>query len=101
LEREYYIIGGGVQSPGIGAFTGCTAEIAIAQLMDLVSHYRNLPVDLRQDNIWIDFINLSFHSNMPKEDLNCIYCRSRILFSKSEGKYRLGIPRLGKWTNYV
>lgn len=101
LEKEYYIVGGGIQSPGIGAFTGCTAEIAVAQFMDLVSSHRNLPEDLRQDNIWVDFINMNFHSNMPKDVHDCIYCRERNLLTLGEGKYRLGIPRLGKWINYV
>jgi molybdopterin/thiamine biosynthesis adenylyltransferase len=101
LAKDYYIFGAGVRSPGIGAFTSATADFAVATLMNLITGFRKLPTDLRQDNIWIDFINMSIHSNNPKDDPECIYCRTKNLLVKSEGKYRLGIPQLGKIQNNV
>ncbi len=96
LEEEYYIIGGTVQSPGIGPFTSITANNAVATLMNLINCFRKVPSDLRQDNIWIDFIHLHIHSNMPVQDKDCLYCGSNILLEKGEQTYRLGIPQLGK-----
>lgn len=96
LEREYYIVGGGVQSPGIGAFTSATADNAIATLMNLVREFRNISTDLRHDNIWIDFIHMEIHSNEPIDNPECIFCRTKVLLSSSEGKYRLGMPKLGE-----
>lgn len=101
LKKDYYIVGAGVQSPGIGAFTSATADNAVATLMNLVTSFRKLPSDLRQDNIWIDFINMSIHSNEPINDPDCIYCRKKTVLLASEGKYRLGIPQLGKIPNNV
>lgn len=96
LEKDYYIFGAGVKSPGIGAFTSGTADNAVATFMNLISGFRKLPSDLRQDNIWIDFINMCIHSNEPKNNPECIYCRKHMFSLKSEGKYRLGISQLGK-----
>jgi molybdopterin-synthase adenylyltransferase len=101
LKKDYYIVGAGVQSPGIGAFTSATADNAVATLMNLITNFRKLPPDLRQDNIWIDFINMSIHSNEPVDDPMCIYCRKKNVLLASEGKYRLGIPQLGKIPNNV
>lgn len=100
LEREYYIFGGGVQSPGIGAFTSGTADNGLATFMNLITGYRKIPSDLRQDNIWIDFIHMNIHSNTPKDNPNCIYCRKYNLL-KREGKYRLGIPQYGEYENII
>lgn len=99
LKRDYYLIGGGEQAPGVGPFTSATADIAIATFMDLLRPYRDIPTELRQDNIWIDFVHMNIHSNEPIDDPECIYCRNRSLIVKSEGKYRLEIPRLGKIFN--
>ncbi|NLO69366.1 MAG: ThiF family adenylyltransferase [Porphyromonadaceae bacterium] len=96
LKKHYYIFGANVQSPGIGAFTRGTADNAVATLMNLVSSYRYLPSDLRQDNIWIDFIHLNIHSNTPRDIPECIYCKKHLLFTQGEGKYRLGTPQYGK-----
>ena len=96
LEKEHYIVGGGVQSPGIGAFTSATADNAVATLMNLVSEFRKCSSELRQDNIWIDFIHMEIHSNEPIDDPECIYCRKHTILNSSEGKYRLGIPQLGE-----
>jgi molybdopterin/thiamine biosynthesis adenylyltransferase len=96
LKRDYYLIGGGEQAPGVGPFTSATADNAVATLMDLIRPYRDLPPELRRDNIWIDFVHMSIHSNEPMDDPECIYCRKRSLLLKPEGKYRLEIPRLGK-----
>jgi hypothetical protein len=96
LEREYYLIGGGEQAPGVGPFTSATADIAVATLMNLVKPYRDIPDDLRQDNIWIDFVHVCTYSNEPVDDPDCIYCRTHFLLNRREGKYRLEMPRLGK-----
>lgn len=101
LEKDFYIFGAGVQSPGIGAFTSATADYAVATFMNLITGFRKLPPDLRQDNIWIDFVNMYIHSNNPKNDPDCIYCKKRSVLLSSEGKYRLGIPQLGKIPNNV
>ncbi|MDB5556029.1 MAG: UBA/THIF-type binding protein [Rhizobium sp.] len=97
LEREYYLVGGGEQAPGVGPFTSATADAAVATLMDLVKPYRSLPSDLRRDNIWQDFVHLTIHSNEPINDADCIYCRQRVLLFKNEGRFRLEMPSLGSW----
>lgn len=96
LKKDYYIFGANVQSPGIGAFTRSTANNAIATFMNLISSYRDLPSDLRQDNIWIDFIHMNIHSNIPRDIPDCIYCKKHLLLYQGEGKYRLGTPQYGK-----
>lgn len=101
LEREHYIVGGGVQSPGIGAFTSATANNAVATLMNLISPFRKLSSELRQDNVWNDFIHLEIHSNEPIDNQGCIYCRTHHVLNSSEGKFRLGIPQLGEIPNDV
>lgn len=96
LKRDYYLIGGGEQAPGVGPFTSATADYAVATLMDLIRPYRDISEDLRRDNLWIDFVHMRIHSNEPINDPECIYCRKRSLLLKSEGRFRLGVPRLGK-----
>ena len=96
LKRDYYLIGGGEQAPGVGPFTSATADIAVAMYMDLVKPYRDLPTDLRPDNLWIDFVHMGFHSNKPDDNPDCVYCRDHILLLRNEGKYRLETPRLGE-----
>jgi len=96
LEREYYLVGGGEQAPGVGPFTSATADIAVATLMNLVKPYRDISTDLRQDNIWIDFVHMGMHSNEPVDDPECICCRTHFLLHRREGKYRLEMPQLGK-----
>lgn len=95
LEREYYLLGGGEQAPGVGPFTSGTADAAVATLMDLIKPYRQLPSDLRRDNIWHDFVHEAVHSNEPADDPDCIYCRQHLLLLKDEGRYRLEMPALG------
>jgi molybdopterin/thiamine biosynthesis adenylyltransferase len=99
LEQDHYLIGGGEQAPGVGPFTSATADNAIATFMNLLRPYRDIPTELRQDNIWINFIHMNIHSNEPIDDPECIYCRKQLLTPKSEGKYRLHMPRLGKIQN--
>lgn len=99
LKRDYYLVGGGEQAPGVGPFTSGTADNAVATFMDLIRPYRDISAELRRDNIWIDFVHMSIHSNEPIDDPECIYCRKRSLLLKAEGKYRLEIPRLGKIVN--
>lgn len=96
LKREYYLVGGGVQAPGVGPFTSATADNVVATLMNLIRPYRNISEELRQDNIWIDFIHMTIHSNEPADDPNCICCRTHSLLLKNEGKYRLEMPIFGE-----
>lgn len=95
LEREYYLIGGGEQAPGVGPFTSATADAAVATLMDLIKQFRSLPSDLRRDNIWHDFVHETIYSNEPADDPECIYCRHHTLLLKDEGRFRLEMPVLG------
>lgn len=97
LEREYYLTGGGEQAPGVGPFTSATADNVVATFMNLIRPYRILPPDLRQDNIWIDYVHMGIHSNEPTDDPDCIYCRRYLLLLKPEQKYRLDIPQLGEF----
>ncbi len=96
LKRDYYLIGGGEQAPGVGPFTSATADNVIATFMNLVRPYRVITGDLRQDNLWIDFVHMTIHSNEPVDDPNCIYCRTGLLLLREEGKYRLDMPSLGE-----
>lgn len=96
LKRDYYLVGGGEQAPGVGPFTSATADNAVATFMDLIRPYRQLSADLRPDNIWVDFVHMVIHSNLPVDNPDCIYCRSHTLLLRPEGKYRLEIPSLGE-----
>ncbi len=96
LRREYYLTGGQESAPGVGPFTSAVADIAVASFMNLLRRYRRLPTDLRQDNLWIDFVHLNFYSNLPKRNPSCFCCGQPGLLNASEGGYRLGMPSLGK-----
>lgn len=96
LRREYYLTGGQESAPGVGPFTSAVADVAVASFMNLLRRYRRLPTDLRQDNLWIDFVHLNFYSNLPKQDPACFCCGQSGLLNASEGAYRLGMPSLGK-----
>lgn len=96
LKQEYYLEGGGEQAPGVGPFTSATADNVVATFMDLIRPYRKISEELRQDNIWTDFIHMSIHSNEPENNLDCFCCRTRSILLKNEGKFRLGMPALGE-----
>ena len=96
LKRDYYLVGGGEQAPGVGPFTSATADNVVATFMNLVRPYRNISDELRQDNIWIDFVHMTIHSNEPVDDPDCICCRTGFLLLRKEGKYRLEMPKLGE-----
>ena len=95
LKREHYLVGGGNSAPGVGPFTSMTADNAVATLMHLIKPYRRLSTDLRSDNIWIDFVHMTIHSNEPAENPDCPYCKQNLLTVKEEN-YRLDMPQLGK-----
>jgi len=97
LREEHYLIGGGEQAPGVGPFTSATADFAVSALMDLIKPFRQIDTDLRQDNIWCDFVHLRIHSNEPKDDPDCFCCGSEGLKLSEEGGYRLGMPSFGKY----
>ena len=96
LRREHYLTGGGESAPGVGPFTSAVADNAVASFMHLVRPYRRMSSDLRQDNIWQDFVHLGVYSNMPAIDENCFCCGQDGLLCAPEGNYRLGTPSLGK-----
>ncbi len=96
LKNEFYLIGGGEQAPGVGPFTSATANIAVATFMNLLKPYRDISIELRQDNIWFDFVHMNTYSNEPIDNSECIYCRQHLLLVKSEGNYRLETPSYGK-----
>jgi len=96
LERDYYLIGGGEQAPGVGPFTSATADNVVATLMNLIRPFRSISGDLRQDNLWIDFVHMTIHSNTPVDNPECIYCRTGLLLLQEEFKYRLEMPVLGE-----
>ncbi len=96
LRSEYYLIGGGESAPGVGPFTSATADSAVAALMDLIRPYRKMATDLRQDNIWHDFVHMTIHSNQPHNNDECFCCGSNGLLLATENGYRLGMPSLGK-----
>lgn len=96
LEREYYLRGGGVQAPGVGPFTSAAADFVVATFMNLVKTYRKLPEDLRDDNIWVDFIHMEIQSVEPNENPECPFCVEKMLLFKREDKYRLDTPSYGE-----
>lgn len=96
LRREYYLVGGQESAPGVGPFTSAVADLGVASFMNLLRPYRQLPTDFRQDNLWVDFVHLSFYSNLPAQDPTCFCCGSPGLLNASERGYRLGMPSLGK-----
>lgn len=95
LKRDYYLIGGGEQAPGVGPFTSATADAAVASLFNLVHPFRKLPEDMRQDNIWTDFVHMSIYSNDPDNNPACYCCGTNGLLLRPEKRYRLGMPALG------
>ncbi|MDO8272432.1 MAG: ThiF family adenylyltransferase [Gammaproteobacteria bacterium] len=101
LREEYYLIGGGEQAPGVGPFTSATGDLAVATLMNLIKPYRKLPSDLRQDNIWQDFVNMVIHSNTPLANDTCFCCGPNGLLLAHEREYRLDMPQLGKIFKYA
>lgn len=96
LLREHYLVGGGEQAPGVGPFTSATADNAVATLFDLLRRFRKVPGDLRQDNVWIDFVHMTIHSNTPKSDTDCFCCGNRSILLKAEEGFRLDMPGLGR-----
>lgn len=96
LRKEFYIVGGGEEAPGVGPFTSATADLGVATLMDLVRPYRELDTDLRRDNIWYDFVHLRIHSNEPAISPNCFCCGSGGIQAGALETDRLGLPMLGR-----
>jgi molybdopterin/thiamine biosynthesis adenylyltransferase len=98
LRREFYLTGGQESAPGVGPFTSATADFAAAALMDLIRGFRRPPDDIRQDNLWVDFVHLSIYSNGYDENAACFCCGSSGLRHADERGFRLGTPALGKIT---
>lgn len=100
-KKEKYIEDGGEQAPGVGPFTGMSADMAVATLFELLYSHRRLPDNLLKDNIWIDFIGMRIKSNSPINDLECPYCGTRNFIAMSESDGRLGRPSLGVPDEFV
>jgi len=92
--KDGYLEGGGVPAPGVGPFTGATADFAVATLFDLIKPYRKLPPELRKDNIFLDFVKMRMKSNEVKNNPDCPYCRDQQYLAKGEHSYLLGRPAL-------
>lgn len=96
LMREYYLKGGGEAAPGIGPFTSMVADFAVSTFMNLVKGYRQLSEEFSADNVWIDFVHLSFYSIENPSNAECFCCGKSGLLNASENGYRLGMASLGK-----
>lgn len=96
LMREYYLKGGGEAAPGVGPFTSMVADFAVSTLMNLIRGYRKLSGDFVADNVWIDFVHLSFSSIDHPSQPGCFCCGESGLLNVSERGYRLGMAALGK-----
>lgn len=96
LLREHYLIGGGEVAPGVGPFTSATADLAVASLFDLIHPFRQLGGDFRPDNIWQDYVHMSYHSNEPPNySADCFCCGTRAILIKRERAVLLDRPALG------
>lgn len=96
LMKEYYLKGGGESAPGVGPFTSMVADFAVSTLMNLVRSYRKLSSDFVADNVWIDFVHLSFSSIDNPRKQECFCCGESGLLNAPEKGYRLGMASLGK-----
>lgn len=96
LMREYYLKGGGEAAPGVGPFTSMVADFAVSTFMNLVKGYRQLSEEFSADNVWIDFVHLSFSSIENIRNPDCFCCGRSGLLNASENGYRLGMASLGK-----
>jgi molybdopterin/thiamine biosynthesis adenylyltransferase len=96
LRKEYYLIGGGEEAPGVGPFTSAAADFALATMMDVLQPFRHLDTDLRLDNVWVDFVHLVIHSNEPLNSADCFCCGPNGIELGALETYRLGLPILGK-----
>lgn len=92
---ERYLDGGGEQAPGVGPFTGATADFAVATLFDLIRPYRKFSETLRRDYYEIDFVKMAIRSRQPANNSECVFCGKRQFVAKRED-YRLCLPALGR-----
>jgi molybdopterin-synthase adenylyltransferase len=96
LLREHYLVGGGEAAPGVGPFTSATADLAVSSLFELIHPYRQLGGDFRPDNIWQDYVHMTYHSNEPRNlSADCYYCGTRAILLKRERQVLLDRPALG------
>ncbi|MEZ0150441.1 MAG: ThiF family adenylyltransferase [Candidatus Reddybacter sp.] len=97
--KERYLVGGGDEAPGVGPFTGATADFAVATLFDLIKPYRRFPPEVRKDMFLIDFVQMDISSRATEVNDKCAYCQSRNFLLMKEGD-RLQRPFLGKRDEY-
>lgn len=93
--KSKYLQKSGENAPGVGPFTSATADYGLAGLFDLLRPYRKLPDEMRSDQIYIDFVQMTLSSREKKNDEGCLYCGTHSLLAKKEN-YRLNRPLLGK-----
>lgn len=93
--KERYLDGGHEPSPGVGPFTSAIADLAVATLFDLITPYRQLPGELRRDQLLIDFVRMRFRSVAETGNSSCPYCGTRENKLK-RAVYRLNRPALGR-----
>jgi len=96
LKKEFYLIGGREQAPGVGPFTSAAADFAAATLMDLLQPFRKIDADIRKDNVWTDYVHLTIYSNEPDSSDSCFCCGPNGILPGNLERYRLGLPVLGK-----
>lgn len=92
--KDGYLKGGGEAAPGVGPFTGATADFGVATLFDLIKPYRKLPPGMRRDNLYLNFVTMRMNSNPVKDIPDCPYCRDQQYLVKREHSYLLGRPAL-------
>ena len=93
--KERYLEDGGAGAPGVGPFTGATADFAAATLYDLIKPFRRFPIEVRRDMFLIDFVKMEISSRQTAGDRDCQYCQKRnfVLLKESCRVHR---PFLGK-----
>lgn len=98
--KERYLEDGGDEAPGVGPFTGATADYALATLFDLIKPFRRFPQELRRDMFQVDFVKMEISSHQTTRKHDCPYCLQHKFLVMKEN-YRLDRPMLGKRDEYV
>lgn len=97
--KERYLVGGNEQAPGIGPFTGGTADFALATLFNLIKPFRRYPSNIRKDMFIVDFVTMEIRSYATTMNPDCPYCQKHEFLLLKES-YRLQRPILGKRDEY-
>ena len=92
--QEGYLVNGGEVAPGVGPFTGMTADWAVATLFNMIKRYRHDNTELLWDCIYIDFVSMRIRSVQTKDNTECEFCQKRRFLLNREKSYLLGRPVL-------